>query len=192
MNLKDPYINFIIISSYLTENDDLENRINASELEDEIINRDFTFFKMSGSQPSLLAYKDCDNNELRYDAIELMDKFRQNFVIIKYKEENTAKKILHDGRENLLGIVNYTGDENNHNFFVEGTPFSFEPQKRYRKPKRIEDFKPGMTIEFLNNEKQWVKKKVKDPEVEYKRMYKLLIKYDKIRIEYDESHIKKN
>lgn len=192
MNLKDPYINFLIISAYTSENDDFKNRLNNSELEDEIINRDYTFFPMTGKQPSFLVYKDCDNNELRYDAIELMDKFNQTFVIIKYKSEEIAKKILHDGREDLLGIVNYTGEENNYNFFVEGRPFSFEPRKRYRYPKELKDFEVGMVVEILNNEGKWVEKKVKDPEVEYERMYKLLIKYNKIRVEYDDTHLKRN
>ena len=62
--------------------------------------------------------------------------------------------------------------------------FSFEPRKRYWKPSKVSDFKEGMIIEILNNNAQWVEKTVKDPEVEYQRMYKLLIKYNKIKIPY--------
>lgn len=183
MRLDDPFINYIIISAYQSKEDDIKNRLAFSRLQDKLIYKDFTILEMGGVQPSYLAYKDCDNDELRYDAIELMDSMKQEFVIVKYKGETEAKKILFDGRENLLGIVGYNGNENNHNFFVEGVSFSFEPRKRYYKPNGLKDFKEGMIVEILNNDGQWIEKRVKDPEVEYERMYKLLSKYNKIRIE---------
>jgi len=185
MRLDDPYINYIIISAFQSEDDDLKNRIESSKLQDTLIFRDFTILEMGGIQPSYLAYKDdYDNDELRYDAIELMDRFKQEYVIVKYRGENQAKKILFDGSEKLLGIVEYKGDQNNHNFFVEGNAFSFEPRKRYLTPKGVKDFRKGMIVEMKNNNGEWIEKIVNDPEVEYERMYKLMIKYDKIRIEH--------
>ena len=186
MKLNDPYINYIIISGFQSDKDDLVNRLADSRLFDKLIFKDFTVLSMGGNQPSYLAYKDCTNDELRYDAIELMDTFKQNFVICKYIDETEAKKILFDGRESLLGIVKYEGNEDNHNFFVEGNTFSFEPRKRYWKPSQVDHFKEGMVIEMLDNNNQWVEKVVKDPEVEYERMYKLLIKYDKLKVAYSE------
>lgn len=190
MRLNDPYINYIIISAYQSDEDDLKNRLEHSRLQDKLIFRDFTILEMggNGSVPSLLAYKDCDNNELRYDAIELMDDFKQEFVIVKYLNEGDAKKIVHDGSELLLGVVEYSGDNSHHNFFVEGSVFSFEPRKRYWDPKKVSDFSEGMVVEILDNNNQWIEKVIKDPEVEYERMYKVLIKYDKIRIEYKDIH----
>jgi len=138
---------------------------------------------MGGDQPSYLAYKECTNNELRYDAIELMDRYKQEYVICKYTGESQAKKILFDGQEQILGVVKYEGDLDNHNFFVEGQAFSFKQQKRYFTPTKPSDFKEGMIVEILNNNGDWIEKEVKDPEVEYERMYKILMKYDKIKIE---------
>jgi len=186
MKLDDPYINYIIISAYQSKEDDLKNRLESSRLQDKLLFRDFIILEMGGSQPSYLAYKDdeYDNDELRYDAIELMDSFGQEYVIVKYKGEKEAKKILFDGREDLLGIVEYQGESNNHNFFVEGRAFSFEPRKRYITPRSVNDFRKGMIVELKNNNGEWMQKKVNDPEVEYERMYKLMIKYDKIRIEH--------
>lgn len=183
MRLDDPYINYIIISAYISTNEDLDNRLNNSKLFDTLIFKDFTVLSMGGSQPSYLAYKECNNNELRYDAIELMDKYKQEYVICKYTGESQAKKILFDGQEQILGVVRYEGDQDNHNFFVEGQAFSFKPQKRYFTPTKASDFKEGMIVEILNNNGDWIEKEVKDPEVEFERMYKLLIKYDKIKIE---------
>jgi hypothetical protein len=38
-----------------------------------------------------------------------------------------------------------------------------------------------MLVEFMNNNK-WYKQKVENPSLEYDGLYKLLIKYDKIRV----------
>tara|TARA_R110000772_G_scaffold2410_4_gene8539 strand:- start:29920 stop:30480 length:561 start_codon:yes stop_codon:yes gene_type:complete len=186
MRLNDPYINYIIISAYRSNEDNLKNRLDLSRLQDKLIFKDFTILEMGGTQPSYLAYKDCDNDELRYDAIELMDSFKQEFVIVKYLNESDAKKILFDGRELLLGVVEYSGNTSHHNFYVEGQGFSFEPRTRYWIPKKSKDIKKGMILEILNNDNQWVEKEVKDPEVEYERMYKILSKYNKVRIAYKE------
>lgn len=184
MRLDDSYVNYIIISAYQSNTDQLKNRLEMSRLSDDLVYKDFNVMEMGGTQPSYLAYRECDNDELRYDAIELMDRFKQEFVIIKYRGEQDAKKILFDGRENLLGIVEYSGNNEHHNFYVEGSGFSFEPRKRYWSPRLSHHFKEGMIVEYKDNNGQWIEKIVKDPEVEYERMYKLLIKYDKIRIEF--------
>ena len=186
MRLDDPYINYIIISAYHSKEEDFKNRLEHSRLLDKLIFRDFTVMEMGtdNGQSSILAYKECSDNELRYDAIELMDDFKQEFVIVKYKDEVDAKKISHEGREYLLGVVEYSGEDNHHNFYVEGAGFSFEPRKRYWTPSKPSDIKAGMVVEFMDNNNQWVSKEVRDPEVEYERMYKTLVKYNKLRIEY--------
>ena len=60
--------------------------------------------------------------------------------------------------------------------------FSFVESKRYRIPKSKDDFKAGMIIEYFNNN-QWSQKVVENPNDEWERMYKLLLKYDKIRVQ---------
>ena len=185
MRLDDSYINFIIISAYRGEDDNLENRLRHSKLHDTLIHRDFNVMEMSGNQPCYIAYKECDNNDLRYDAIELMDQYKQQYVIVKYKGEVESKKITYEGKELLLGLVEYSGEqESNENFFVEGRAFSFEPRKRYWTPKKVGDIKEGMVVELKDNSGNWVEKVVKDPEVEYERMYKLMSRYNKLRIPY--------
>jgi hypothetical protein len=48
-------------------------------------------------------------------------------------------------------------------------------------PKKKEDFRQGMIIEYFNNS-QWNEKIVFDLDTEWDKMYKLLVKYDKIRV----------
>jgi len=114
--------------------------------------------------------------------IFLLNQFHQDCGIIKYKGENGAKKIFKDGSEKPLGIVLYNTDSENISYLYNGLSFSFVEQLRYWKPTKKEDFKIGMIVEYLNN-KNWIKRVVKNPEGEFEDLYQLLIKYDKIRVQ---------
>lgn len=122
-----------------------------------------------------------DNDELRSDLIFLLNHFKENCGIIKYFGETGAKKIFHDGSEKPLGIVLYNTDADNMSYLYNGVSFSFVEQVRYWKPTKKEDFKVGMIVEYFNNNK-WFKRTVEDPTSEYEKLYKLFIKYDKIRV----------
>jgi hypothetical protein len=45
----------------------------------------------------------------------------------------------------------------------------------------MEDFKVGMLVEYLSNNK-WYQKKVEDPLKDWNDMFKLLTKYEKVRV----------
>ena len=184
MKLDDPYINFIIVSSYRSDKSDLDNRISFQKLNDSLLLRDYIVIEISGDKPACLAYKECDNNELRYDAIEIMDLYKQEYVIVKYKGEEESRKVTFEGKETLLGVVGYQGDESKHNFYVEGLAFSFEERKRYWIPKNQSQIKNGMIVELLDNNGDWIEKEVVDSDLEYHRLYRLMIKYNKMRIAY--------
>lgn len=132
-------------------------------------------------EDSILAFTDDDNDEMRKDLIFLLNHFKQECGIIKYKGETGAKKVFSDGSEKPLGIVLYNTDADNISYLYNGLSFSFVEQVRYWKPNKKEDFRVGMIVEYLNNNK-WFQKRVENPNDEYEKLYKLLIKYDKIRV----------
>jgi hypothetical protein len=66
-------------------------------------------------------------------------------------------------------------------YLHNGTSFSFVESKRYWKPTKKEDFRVGMLVEYFNKDK-WYERKVENPNEEYEKLYKLLIKYDKVRV----------
>jgi hypothetical protein len=80
-----------------------------------------------------------------------------------------------------MGIVLYNTDSDNISYLHNGVSFSFVEQVRYWKPNKLEDFKVGMIVEYLNNNK-WFEKKIENPVDEWNRMFKLLSKYDKLRV----------
>jgi len=76
----------------------------------------------------------------------------------------------------------FNTDSDNISYLYRRLSFSFVESKRYWIPKTKEDFKVGMIVEYFNNN-QWSQKVVQDPNDEWERMYKLLLKYDKIRVQ---------
>jgi len=175
IDLSNPKISYMVLSS--EKLDDMVSILYAKEYR--II--PIKGYYQGQYEDSVLAYGP-DNDELRKDLIFLLNHFNQDCGIIKYLGETNAKKIFSDGSEKPMGIVLYNTDAENKSYIHDGLSFSFVEQVRYWKPTKKEDFKIGMIVEYLNKDK-WFKKRVEDPNSEYEKMYKLFIKYDKIRVE---------
>jgi len=192
LNLNDKNTHYIIITA---NKEGVGKEMNAqrnSLLEDSLYRRNYTVVKLGGiykgiEENSFLAFKKSSsimNNEIRYDVIELMDQFEQEFTIVKYLGEETPKKVTNEGAEELMGLVKYSSDESDRSYFYEGISFSFSERKRYFKPTKMQDFKEGMIVEYLNDNKIWVEREITNPEKEYNTMYKVLIKYGRVRCSY--------
>jgi len=190
MKLNDRSAYYMIISGTHPLQDEYTNRLYTSKLEDSLYLKEYKLIKLGNGHDnfSFIAYKDnlnlndnyISNNILRYDAIELMDMFYQDFVIVKYYNEKKAKRILKDGSERTVGLSNYNGDLGN-SYYNEGFSFSFVDEQEFFIPKRMEDFKSGMIVEIKNNLNQWIPKEVVDPKKEWDKMYNLLVRYNRIR-----------
>ncbi len=130
---------------------------------------------------SVIAFGRVDNDNLRKDVLFLLNQFHDDFAIVKYMDELGVKKVFSDGSEKPLSISMYNTDSENISYLYNGFSFSFVESVRYWKPRKKEDFKIGMLVEYFNNNK-WFEKKVENPSDEYERLYRLLIKYDKVRV----------
>jgi hypothetical protein len=122
------------------------------------------------------------NDELRSDSIYLMENFGVGEIIVKYNKDDQPTKINEDGSELPMSIKVYDPNFENKMYVYNGVSFTFNELKRYYFPKKESDIKKGMIVEYFNNNK-WTRKKVDDPKTEYDKMYKLLIKYEKLRVE---------
>lgn len=175
IDLSNPKLSFMLLSS-----NNLDDMISI------LYAKDYQIIPIKGYyqgqyEDSALAYSNIDNDELRKDLIFLLNHFHQDCGIIKYLGETNVKKVFRDGSEKPLGITLYNTDSENISYLYNGLSFSFVEQVRYWKPTKPEDFKVGMTVEYLNNNK-WYQKKVENPKQEWIDMYQLLSKYDKLRI----------
>ncbi len=173
--LDKPNTSYIILSS--SRLDDMISILYAKEYQ--II--PLKGFYKGQYEESVMAFGRVDNDNLRKDTIFLLNHFGEECAVIKYFGESNAKKIFKDGSEIPLGIVMYNTDSENISYLYNGLSFSFVESKRYWKPKKKEDFRVGMLIEYFNNNK-WYERKVENPQEEYEKLYKLLIKYDKVRV----------
>lgn len=173
--LEHPNSSYIILSS--SKIDDMSSILYA---------KDYTVLPIKGYyrgqfEESVLAFTNSSNDDLRKDVIFLLNHLNEDCAIIKYSGDKSARKIFRDGSEHPLGLVMYNTDSDNKSYLYNGLSFSFVESKRYWKPTKAEDFRVGMVVEYLNNNK-WFEKKVENPKEEYEKLYKLLIKYDKVRV----------
>jgi hypothetical protein len=187
-NLLDRNISYIIVSPEKKENNPSQNNINCEKLCSILYSKDYTIFPIAGYydgkyEKSFLAISSSNNNDdLRFDAIYVMDQFEQESVIVKYHSDETASKISNDGSEKSLSLLVYDSNLQNKSYLYNGISFSFVENKRYYFPKKKEELKNGMLIEYFNNNK-WTQRQVLNIDSEYEKLYKLLIKYEKVRIE---------
>lgn len=132
-------------------------------------------------EDSVLAWGDFGNDEMRKDLIFLLDHFNQDCAFIKYIGETDVRKVFRDGSERIMSTTLYNTDEGNVSYLLNGLSFSFVEKVRYWKPQKLEDFKVGMVVEYLNGNK-WYQKTVENPNKEWSDMFMLLAKYDKLRV----------
>ena len=111
-----------------------------------------------------------------------MDKFQIDSVIVKYNNQSEVVRIYNDGSEKNLELTIYDSNLENRSYFYDGISFTFTEKKRFFFPKKKDDLKNGMIVEYFNNNK-WTKKEILNINIEYDRMFKLLMKYEKLRIE---------
>lgn len=175
IDLSNSKLSFILLSS-----DRLDDMVSI------LYAKDYQIIPIKGYykgqyEDSAMALSNIDNDELRKDLIFLLNHFHQECGIIKYIGETNAKKVFRDGSEKPMGVTLYNTDSENISYLYNGLSFSFVEQVRYWKPTKPEDFRVGMIVEYLNNNK-WCQRKVENPKQEWEDMYKLLSKYDKLRV----------
>ena len=183
MNLLDKNINYMIVSSYSPDKSEYDNNIALRRLENKLYLKDYSIYKLNSgvNETYYYAYKTCVNKEIRYDAIELLDEFKQEYIYVKYTGEAEIKKIYSDGIEKNYIVENYQGNNSGSDFFENGYTFSFKEKKSYIIPSK-KDLYNGAIYEYKNNNGVWLEKTVVDSDREYENLFELLIKYKKIRI----------
>lgn len=120
-----------------------------------------------------------DNISLLSDSSKLINDLNVGSVIIKYFEDVNIYEVLRDDKR--LVEVKYYSEGNETKYLHDKYIFSFVNKKIYSFPKDISDFKEGMIVECLSNN-NWIKRSVNNVSLEYDKIYKLLIKYNKVRI----------
>ena len=174
INLDDKNISYMVISSQKIG--DVSSYLYAKNYH---LTEIKSFFE-GYFQDCILAFSSVGNDEVRKDAIHILEIFNEGSLNIKYFGDTSAKKIFQNGSEKPLSIINYSTDSSLPSYILGAQSFSFVESKSYRLISAKGELKSGMIVEYLNNNK-WVPKKVENPNEEYEKFYKLLIKYEKVR-----------
>ena len=132
-------------------------------------------------EDSIMAFGRVENEDLRNDTLFILGQFNEKDAIVKYLGESEAKKVFFNGSEEPMEIVMFNTNESYKSYIHSGISFSFVEKTRYWKPKSQEDLKIGMVVEYQNNNK-WYERIVRNPKEEWEKLYRLLTKYDKVRI----------
>ena len=187
LQLTNKTTSYFIISAFKSENTRENNEIRTNNLKDDLYLLEYNITPIDGyyqgiSERSLIVQGNVNNNDLRTDAIKMMDKYQQDEVIIKYLDDDVVKKIEEDGNERALSIGNFSPEYRSYIF--ENQTFSLIPEKRFLYPKEMGEFKIGYVVEMLGSSGNWIQKEVTKPNEEWEKLYKMLSKYDRVRIEY--------
>ncbi len=141
----------------------------------------FPIHKIEGDKTSenYICINNSDNISLLSDSSKLINDLDVGSVIIKYFEDSNIYEVL-KGNKRLVEVKYYSeGDEDK--YLHDNYVFSFVSKKMYSFPKEKSDLKEGMIVECLSNN-NWIKKSIGNVSLEYDKIYKLLIKYNKVRI----------
>lgn len=147
---------------------------------------DMTYIKQIDSDgvlyDTVIAYNDAvSNNTIRENVLYLLNIYDDAYAYVKYHGEDFVNMVSKDGTEVPLDIIKENNNKGYDVFLINGYWYSFIKKPIYRKPTKMSDFKKGMVVEFYNNNR-WNTMVVENPPKEYDTIYKLFIKYDKIRI----------
>lgn len=189
LNLLDENSSYIIINPFTNYLTQYENKVVLERICSVLYPKNYTIFPIYSlskniKENSIFAICPDDNNTLRKDSLFLMDKFGQDSIIVKYKNDIEFKLIEKTGEEFLLNIKLYPDlNENQKLYIFNSLSFLFEKKKRYFFPSKKEHIKKGMIVEYLN-EDRWIPKTIHNLDLEYEKMYKLLMKYQKMRVSY--------
>lgn len=188
INFSDPNISFILFSP---EKENLSSDENNSRFEKAcsiFYSKEYTLLNVIGHyndnyEKSIIAFPPSDNNDLiRKDSFQILETFDQDSVIVKYTGTPKAHKLFNTGNENILSVAYYDSNIDNKTYMHDGLSFSFKEEKKYYYPKNKKDLSNGMIVEYFNDN-VWKKRVITDLENEYDLLYKLLIKYQKLRYE---------
>lgn len=176
MDLTNKKISYLVLSS--EKLDDVMSFLWA---------KDFKIIQMKSYykgdyEDSIIAFQEgIENDDLRRETLFILNHFNKENAIIKYLDESNANNLFYDGSEKPLSVSLYNTNPENRSFLHNGISFSFNEENRYWQPKCESDLKVGMVVEYLNKNR-WNEYTIQNPSTDYNKMFKLLIKYDKVRV----------
>jgi len=186
INLNDINISYMMCSPEHSALSQMDNNVRCNKFMNMLYSMNYSVlpvysYEKGVYEKNYLAICSEDNDVLRSESIYMMNEFNKDEIIVKYRGDVMLSKIIFDGNEVPVEVNYYDNNESKKTYIHEGISFTLNEKKRYFFPKKKSDLKSGMMVEYFNNNK-WSPKMVNNIDIEYDRMYSLLMKYEKVRI----------
>ncbi len=162
------------------------NQLYLDKLSNVLYSNDYTLLNLTSYsnnqyRKNILAITSDDNNTIRKNTINIIQEFNLEGIYVKYNDQKVLTFIDTLGKEYINDIKFYDNDINKKQYIFEGVSFTINKIDRYYFPKTKNDLKNGLVVEIYNNN-NWIERDIYNIDIEYDRMYKLLMKYEKVRI----------
>jgi hypothetical protein len=192
-NLTDEKISYILICPETDSVSKLENNWNCERACSVLYSKDQTVFQINEIRKdkyfkNFLGISPLTNNdEIRQDYLHILEFLNLESCVIKYLGDKQPNILIKSGQEKLLTFSDYESKSENSGVYIhEGVTFCLKEVDRYFFPNKKEHLKNGMVVEYFNNNK-WSKKEINNLDEEFNKMYKLLMKYNKLRVSSNQS-----
>lgn len=188
IDLNDKNISYLIISPEILGISQMENNHRTNMFLNMLYSMNYSIipiqtYEKGIYEKSYIAITPEDNERFKKEIFMIMNQFRKSEVILKWKNDLLLTKMTAEGLEYPMEVNFYDNNLDKKIYIHEGISFSLNEKKRYFFPSKKEDLREGMIVEYFNNNK-WTQKEIFDLDNEYEKMYKLLMKYEKMRISY--------
>ncbi len=187
INLGNDKRGIIIITSDNTSISDFDRKFHGERIYSVLSSKEFEIipikcYKDNSIYESFLCLSEIyDSNEFRKEILHILEFLDLDSSFVKYPSSDDFVLISRTGTEEKHVLKMYEESKNDLKFIYESIFFSFEKKQSYFYPKKSNHLKNGLIVEYFNNEK-WNSKEIKNVDEEFDKMYKLLMKYDKLRI----------
>jgi hypothetical protein len=185
--INDPKLSFLLLEPINPNVSVYENKINCERTCSVLWSKEYSVIPVK--EYNNYTHNECflgisnlsNNDEIRTEALNILNFLNLEYGILKYVGESHPVKIHKSGQEDFLETKIYESNEDNKVYMIDGLSFSFITKNRYFYPRLKEHLKKGMIVEYYNNN-IWNQKTINDLDSEYDKLYRLMIQYEKLRI----------
>ena len=144
----------------------------------ESLSWDTTFISKVGTDDHcIIATSDKDMYEIRLDMSRV---FETGVTSLFFGINDEIYKQYNNGYKDSFKICDF--DSIYESYIINNQPMSLSKSTDYTYPTNSSDLKAGMVVEYFNSGK-WVKRSISNPTEEWSKMYSLLSKYKRVRVE---------
>jgi hypothetical protein len=188
INLNDINLSYIIATPEIDGLSQTENTLRTNKFLNLLYSMNYSIVPIWGFQDAVyekyyIAFTSEDNHILEKESKLLINQFCFNELMMKFKGDTLLTRVLWNGEKFPVEVKYYDNSMDKKVFIHEGITFTLNEQKRYYFPSKKEHLKEGMIVEYFNNN-LWHQKVIQDLDTEYEKMYKLFMKYEKLRVNY--------